>query len=434
MYPQAISHGNVLTFTPPGFSHVLNVKFPDSRLAVCEKCKKNYKTRDMCRVRNSHSGPPWATAYMCMTLDDTCTDPEGKFIDKPLTVRMVQWQPFCVKMPFAVSTPVCSSCKKTNRTRAFCRERHKHRFLPWSTVYVMLSALDSTDPSTVVADPSKPLSAEEEEGKDKDDAKKDNEETEKPSSMPGGKKEAARDQGNVSKENDAAKEGDAEENTEQDGVIDDKFEISDDIQVIPDSRTFLVRVSCSGMSIHWLELTEMSDPAEQQYGFVAPPDAIRHAEASPNPNDQHQAQYYAQAMAGYAQQQQHDAFKSQQQQQQHYLWQQQRYASQNAAQHAWQAHYSQQAQHSGGIESSPAPVTAGEAAAQQQKQNQNVEDHGAASQMWPQMYHAQMYQGDHGQAPDGEEVDDMEPAPVHAMPDGEDLPDSKRPRTEQAYV
>ena len=40
MYPQAASHGNVLTFTPRGFSQTLNVKFPDSRLAVCEKCKK----------------------------------------------------------------------------------------------------------------------------------------------------------------------------------------------------------------------------------------------------------------------------------------------------------------------------------------------------------------------------------------------------------
>jgi hypothetical protein len=97
LYPQQLSHGNVLTFTPPGFKHTLNVKFPDCRLAVCEKCKRNYKTRDMCRVRNSHTTEPWTTAYMCFTLDDNCTDANGKFIDKPLTVRMIQWQPYCVR-------------------------------------------------------------------------------------------------------------------------------------------------------------------------------------------------------------------------------------------------------------------------------------------------------------------------------------------------
>lgn len=39
MYPQQLSHGNVLTFTPPGFNQTLNVKFPDCRLAVCKSAK-----------------------------------------------------------------------------------------------------------------------------------------------------------------------------------------------------------------------------------------------------------------------------------------------------------------------------------------------------------------------------------------------------------
>lgn len=176
MYPQAVSHGNVLTFTPPGFKQTLNVKFPDSRLAVCEKCKKNYKTRDMCRVRNSHTESPWSTAFICITLDDSCTDSDGRYIDKPMTVRMVQWQPFCVKKPFDSKTPVCAACKKTNRTRSFCRDRHQHRQLPWCTVYVLLSALESTDPTTVVAAPSKPLSEKPDDGSSagekKDDKKK----------------------------------------------------------------------------------------------------------------------------------------------------------------------------------------------------------------------------------------------------------------------
>uniref|UniRef100_A0A6V2GSE2 Uncharacterized protein n=1 Tax=Ditylum brightwellii TaxID=49249 RepID=A0A6V2GSE2_9STRA len=174
MYPQAVSHGNVLTFTPPGFKQTLNVKFPDCRLAVCERCKKNYKTRDMCRVRNGHTDAPWTTAFICITLEDSCTGPDGKFIDKPLTVRMVQWQPFCVKKSFDKKTPVCAACKKTNRTRAFCRERHKHKQLPWCTVYVLLSALENTDPSTVVAAPSKPVSSDSDAKNDGDTSEETN--------------------------------------------------------------------------------------------------------------------------------------------------------------------------------------------------------------------------------------------------------------------
>ena len=66
---------------------------------------KNYKTRDSCRVRSVHTTEPWTTAYICVTLDESCTDPEGKYVDKPLTVRMVQWQPYCVKNEFDPKTP-----------------------------------------------------------------------------------------------------------------------------------------------------------------------------------------------------------------------------------------------------------------------------------------------------------------------------------------
>lgn len=156
MVPQAVSHGNILTFTPKGFKQTLNVKFPDSRLAVCEKCKKNYKTRDSCRVRSGHTTVPWTTAYICITLDDSCTDSAGNYVDKPLTVRMINWQPYCVKELFDDKTPVCAACKKTNRTKSFCRIRHKHRQMPWCTVFVILSTVESTDPSTVVAAPSVP--------------------------------------------------------------------------------------------------------------------------------------------------------------------------------------------------------------------------------------------------------------------------------------
>jgi len=161
MFPQANSFGNILTFTPPGFKQSLNVKFPDSRLPVCVSCKKNYKTKDMCRVRNQHTSSPWTTAYICMSVDETCTDDDGNYVDQPFVIRMFQGRPYCVTEDFAPKskTPVCATCKKTNRTRSFCRDRHKHRNLPWCTVYVLLSTHESVDPSTVVAPPSIPVEA-----------------------------------------------------------------------------------------------------------------------------------------------------------------------------------------------------------------------------------------------------------------------------------
>ena len=432
MYPQAISHGNILTFTPPGFNQELNVKFPDSRLAVCEKCKKNYKTRDMCRVRNHHTGAPWTTAYVCITLDDTCTDENGKYIDKPLTVRMVQWQPFCVKKPFDSQHPVCSSCKKTNRTRSFCRERHKHRHLPWCTVYVMLSALDSTDPSTVVADPSKPLDAKEEketnensnkDGKENGSAEKEKEE-----------EDAPEEKSEEAEEAPSEKEGNARKG-EAAGTIDSEFEETDDIRDIPESRTFLAKVSYKGISIHWLDLAEY-EPSDTgvAMGFVAP-DAMRQASSGIDPN---QAQYYAQAM-GYTTQHHQEAIKSQQQY--YYQMRGQPFPAQQ-----WPTQYTHQQEPGAAPPSNAAPVTAGEAAAQQQKQNQSAADgdqNGAASPgQWQMMYPPQMYQMQPGQFagdPSQKQADHREVSqdngdlggemgPSSVGDEGDEGPDAKRIR------
>ena len=138
-------NGNVLSFKPPGFNQTLHIKFPEGRLAVCDKCKKNYKTRDMCRVRNKHTDPPWSTAYICITLDESCIDSNNKLKNKVYTVKLNQWHPYSAKKPFNSKTPVCAACKKTNRTRAFCRDRHQHKQLPWCAVYVILSCSDESE-------------------------------------------------------------------------------------------------------------------------------------------------------------------------------------------------------------------------------------------------------------------------------------------------
>eukprot|EP00339_Tiarina_fusa_P010461 CAMPEP_0117021444 /NCGR_PEP_ID=MMETSP0472-20121206/16171_1 /TAXON_ID=693140 ORGANISM="Tiarina fusus, Strain LIS" /NCGR_SAMPLE_ID=MMETSP0472 /ASSEMBLY_ACC=CAM_ASM_000603 /LENGTH=251 /DNA_ID=CAMNT_0004726913 /DNA_START=104 /DNA_END=856 /DNA_ORIENTATION=+ len=231
LFPQATSHGNILTFTPPGFKQSLNVKFPDSRLAVCEKCKKNFKTRDMCRVRNTHTTAPWTTAYICLTLDDSCLDENGKYVDKPLTVRMVQWQPFCVREPFDPKTPVCAACKRTNRTRSFCRERHKHRQLPWCTVYVLLTG------------PSKPVDEEESPKKEDDGAiaSVDAELKAEPLSP-----NPAQDENSASgSKNSESLDGISENIKPEEGKTGSgDSEDGDDINDVAESRTFLAKVCC----------------------------------------------------------------------------------------------------------------------------------------------------------------------------------------------
>lgn len=313
----------------------------------------------MCRVRNVHTTAPWSTAYICITIDETCTDENNKFVDKPLTVRMVQWQPFCTKKPFDPKTPVCASCKRTNRTRSFCRERHKHRHLPWCTVYVLLSALDQTDPNTVVAGASKKVEGEENE---EENGGSTNGEESKP------------------KAEDASAAGSETIGSEADGE-------SDDINEIPESRTFLAKVSCRSTSIHWLEMAEFDGTADPNF---APPVQTTEPQAFSPPAhaaDPH-AQYFA-AM-GYAAQQHQNALKSHQQYffQMQQRQQQQQFSPSPAAQ--WQYGMGQG-------DASQSGTTAGESAAAHNKRGHDDSYQALQQQQWA-LYYAQPFgqEGHHG--------------------------------------
>lgn len=266
-------------------------------------------------MRNTHTTAPWTTAYICLTLDDSCTDAEGKYVQKPLTVRMVQWQPYQVKTPFDPKTPVCSACKKTNRTRSFCRERHKHSQLPWCTVYVLLSALETADPSTVVADPSKPVDEAVKET-DGDDEKGESKDAETGVSSPGDEAPGV-----------DAKSLDGE-NVQPEGAKQAEEEQSDDINDIAESRTFLAKVNCRSTTIHWLELADFEgELGMTPSGHPDAPYAMGHQMQPMDPNHP----YYH---AAYAAQQHHNTLKSHQQ----YFFHMQR--QHQAAQYAaWQAHY-----------------------------------------------------------------------------------------------
>ena len=134
--------GEILEFTPRNFHQSLAVRFPPQRLPVCARCKKNYRTRDSCRIKGKHTNLPWTTAYVCITLDASCTGPDGKYIvGRPLISKTVQSSPYYVTKQFMpTGTVCCVNCKKANRTQKYCREVHKHRGLPWTTVHVVLSA------------------------------------------------------------------------------------------------------------------------------------------------------------------------------------------------------------------------------------------------------------------------------------------------------
>mmetsp|Transcript_39997 Transcript_39997/g.93897 ORF Transcript_39997/g.93897 Transcript_39997/m.93897 type:complete len:189 (+) Transcript_39997:163-729(+) len=128
---------NVLTFLPPGFKNEISAQFPDGRLAVCDGCKKNFKTRRSCRITCNHTGAPWSTAFVCVTIDKSCLSKDGKeYVDQTFFALPSRCRPFKMRRGIGLESPVCYSCKKINHARKFCRERHKHKELPWSTVYV----------------------------------------------------------------------------------------------------------------------------------------------------------------------------------------------------------------------------------------------------------------------------------------------------------
>lgn len=204
---------------------------------------------------------------------------------------MINWQALCLKNDFNEKTPVCASCKKTNRTRTFCRERHKHRHLPWSTVYVVLSAVDATDPSTVVAAPSH-MTNNEDEGV---------EATGNKSNSTGGS---------------TANRSEVEEDV-------NNLEETDDIYAIEPSRTFLAQVSCTSNSIHWLQKLEGENTLTTTESDVkALNDAIRSPVTHPDMNQMsmHPQPYYPMLNP---------------EQQQHYFQQQQQQFA------AWHAQYGQ---------------------------------------------------------------------------------------------
>lgn len=148
------SNGNVMKYLIPGLQQAIDIPFPDRKLPVCKKCKKIYKTRELCRVRDGHTDVPWNTTYLCITLDESCftrdhrgnlslaSEGSNKFIARSLPGPPM---PYRAKQGHikGAKAPICMACKDKNYTRHHCRESQKHQQLPWGAIYVLLSAVPS---------------------------------------------------------------------------------------------------------------------------------------------------------------------------------------------------------------------------------------------------------------------------------------------------
>lgn len=270
-------------------------------------------------------------------------------------------------------------------------------------MYVLLSALDTADPSTVVAGSSKPVGGDGESHEDKKAAAS-------PASVAESKTSESYDGENVKPDNSL---GDA----------------GDDIHDISPSRTFLAKVSSEGTSLHWLELAEYDsnfDPnpptaaaLQDTAMYAMHPSAAGAGSKTSDPN--RAAHYYH----GYA----HHQGQGQQSQQYYYQVQQHPHYAQGSMQ-AWQGHYAQGYHPAPGshIQNAPspqddespppgppAPVTAGEAAAQQSKRRRDGAEsahspsHPPHYMMYQHLYpphphsHYPSHAGPHPSTPEGRE-------------------------------
>lgn len=150
---RATNTGNIIRCSIPGLKDTVDIPFPDGKLPVCQKCKKIYKTRELCRVRDRHTEAPWSTTYVCVTVDESCFQKVGdeeKLVEEgpfKFTANSIP-APTCTyigtkKTLGGTKSPICMACKDKNYTRHHCRVKNSHLQMPWATSYVVLSAIPS---------------------------------------------------------------------------------------------------------------------------------------------------------------------------------------------------------------------------------------------------------------------------------------------------
>mmetsp|Transcript_6105 Transcript_6105/g.8882 ORF Transcript_6105/g.8882 Transcript_6105/m.8882 type:complete len:531 (+) Transcript_6105:271-1863(+) len=258
-----------LKLKPPGFVNQISIPFPDRKLPVCLTCKRNYKTRELCRTRDQHSGLPWTTTYICITLEKSCFDEQNKlrenvkFEAKPLPIR----QPYCFSHKLDSSTAICHACKEKNYTRHYCREKLKHRQLPWPSAYASMYVgkgepnpqsikMESTDSSIIKKEypvKDEQTSIKKEAGSEAQGIDDPEESIDRPAKK---MKEGPEQESEVGLDNKKTDE------VQSEGAVENIF------SEIPETTTFLAIVSSHKCSYEWLDVDPSApDPVEIQTEF-----------------------------------------------------------------------------------------------------------------------------------------------------------------------
>jgi hypothetical protein len=144
----------ICTIHPPGMPRAFDVPFPPRKLPVCVRCKKNYRSRELCRQRDEHRALPWQTTYIIVTLTEAVLEKREdgtQFIADIPVAAVLQDMPDMCRGPadgFMTKQPICKLCKDKNYTRDYCRTSSKHTTPPYQTVYIKLvpKSLADEDP------------------------------------------------------------------------------------------------------------------------------------------------------------------------------------------------------------------------------------------------------------------------------------------------
>jgi hypothetical protein len=243
-------------------------------LPVCAKCKKHCKTRDNCRIKYGHTEVPWTNSYICITIDESCIGMDGKYIveenDAAKLHAVVLSSPqtqssLCKKYEVQTclddNAPVCSTCKSSNRTRAYCRKKFRHGELPWNTLYVVLKLQSNMMMMMTCPNFLDPFHQECRDGRsstvDDDNNMMPNPVDHHDDVVSTLAKEVGKD--TETKEQEQHQQQQQEEQTQEQSEQPKELPEEFDINRIAPSRTFLSIISSEENSIRWLKRVETTD-------------------------------------------------------------------------------------------------------------------------------------------------------------------------------
>ena len=131
----------------------LDIPFPDGGLSPCSECSGNVRIKD-CRQQKKHNGLPKTNTYICITMDSTCFAGDGSVLNEEFHLQLRSDLPcnsyvYPEQVGLSEWGPRCTKCKSIGYSSDHCRTKEKHRALPWTTAYVILTLANGTNQSMV---------------------------------------------------------------------------------------------------------------------------------------------------------------------------------------------------------------------------------------------------------------------------------------------